>query len=389
MKKELRELPLSSIHVDEALMPRLITKVSEDTVKLYAELLESGTKFPPIKVWEDAPNHYILLDGQHRFRAYQRIGRRTIHAEVLTGITREEAKLIAIRENAQRGLPLTREELRLLARNLAQEGLPKKLIAETLGVSESTLRRWLKDLIQKEKEQKESRNEEILALYELGLTPDEIAEQTGVSRATIFRVLKKVKEEETGTPPSSPSKEETMRPSHKDSSSALDVSTETPPPKQESHPSKKESADSESLISEVQETVKTLKKLLKTAKDADVYEIVVGYVREELKPFLAEKPTKTVKKFTEKEMEIASYILNLCEKQGLAPTDSEKALYSIIRLLQREKSLYNWGVQTDPDEGILQVVMEMWNGVISAPTNSCSKLIKHLVLTAYKRMVGV
>lgn len=102
-------LKLKDITRDSRIQPR--DKMSEETIKGYAELMREGTVFPPVVVFreevaggdEDSGITDWLADGWHRVYAAERAEQDTIRAEVYDGGI-NEAMLYAAGANAQHGL---------------------------------------------------------------------------------------------------------------------------------------------------------------------------------------------------------------------------------------------------------------------------------------------
>ena len=84
--------------------------ISEDAIARYAEDMESGDKFPPVKVITDGVKSY-LVDGFHRYFAVKKLGKTSIEAEIVTGTLRD-AILAATAANPDHGLPRTNADKR-------------------------------------------------------------------------------------------------------------------------------------------------------------------------------------------------------------------------------------------------------------------------------------
>ncbi|MDR9774327.1 hypothetical protein RJJ65_16975 [Rhizobium hidalgonense] len=84
-------------------------KTDWPTVKRYAELMANGTIFPPVRVALTDPTNatkgYTLVDGWHRVRATQEIGRGAISAAVVAAEA-HEIPWIAYEANRGHGLRL-------------------------------------------------------------------------------------------------------------------------------------------------------------------------------------------------------------------------------------------------------------------------------------------
>jgi transposase/uncharacterized ParB-like nuclease family protein len=177
----IREIPVSKIEIIQGLLPRVETHTVEDKVEEYREAMELGSEFPPITVWQK-DNEYWLIDGMHRLLASKRLGRETIKAEVVELKDMLEAKILAITKN-RHGLPLTKEEKRLLCQNLYMEGLEVSELQKIFGISERTIYYWTSGL--KRREKPEELKEKALEMRRQGYTQEQVARELGVDRSTI------------------------------------------------------------------------------------------------------------------------------------------------------------------------------------------------------------
>jgi hypothetical protein len=76
-----------------------------ERVQEYAEAMERGEDFPPVRVVEDGKNRW-LVDGFHTLAAYARLGKTMVPAEVVEGDL-ETAHREAWKANARRGAEYT------------------------------------------------------------------------------------------------------------------------------------------------------------------------------------------------------------------------------------------------------------------------------------------
>lgn len=97
----LQKLKVSEIRTDGGTQMR--EKISEPTVKLYADLMKDGADFPPPVAFFDG-RHYWLADGFHRMEARLANGQSNISCDVRGG-SRRDAVLWSISANATHGLP--------------------------------------------------------------------------------------------------------------------------------------------------------------------------------------------------------------------------------------------------------------------------------------------
>ena len=105
----------------------------------YKEAKEPGESpvypFPEIWVWKE-DDKYVLITGYHRLAAARQAGLDKIHVKIFTG-TKEEAVLLAMRDNQKHGLRLSRGDLKYCIEKVL-ELFPDKshaVIAEMLGCS--------------------------------------------------------------------------------------------------------------------------------------------------------------------------------------------------------------------------------------------------------------
>jgi ParB-like chromosome segregation protein Spo0J len=177
----IKEVPVSKIEIIQGLLPRVETHTVEDKVEEYREAMELGSEFPPITVWQKG-DEYWLIDGMHRLMASKKLGRTTIKAEVVELKDMLEAKVLAITKN-RHGLPLTKEEKRILCQNLYMEGVEIPELQKIFGVSERTIYYWTNGL--KRREKPEELKEKALEMRKQGYTQEEVARELGIARNTI------------------------------------------------------------------------------------------------------------------------------------------------------------------------------------------------------------
>jgi len=177
----IKDVQVSKIEVIQGLLPRVETHTVEDKVEEYKEAMALGSEFPPITVWQKG-NEYWLIDGMHRLMASKRLGKETIKAEVVELKDMLEAKVLAITKN-KHGLPLTKEEKRLLCQSLYMDGVEISELMRIFGVSERTVYNWTSGL--KRKAKPEDIREKALEMRRQGYTQEEVARELGVDERTI------------------------------------------------------------------------------------------------------------------------------------------------------------------------------------------------------------
>jgi len=187
------ELEIKAIHIPWDLLPRVITGRSEDKVKEYVDMIESGVEFDPILVWDKGNGEYWVIDGVHRIEAHKRVGRSTIKAELISCKNETDYRIKAIQANLKHGLPLKKEEKIILAQELYyKHNISLEELCKIFGVSERTIYRWIGDVI---KQKKEDLKEQALQLREKGFTQEKVASLLKVDQATISRWEKEKNEE--------------------------------------------------------------------------------------------------------------------------------------------------------------------------------------------------
>ena len=133
-------LDISKIRIDGDTQPRLA--IDQVVVAEYADLLESGTEFPPVQVVSDGAVHW-LVDGFHRYFAHRKLGRKQIKAEVTTGL-QEEAQWLSLSANKAHGLRRTNnDKAKAVIKALKMKpGQSDGAIAEHVGVAQNTVTRY-------------------------------------------------------------------------------------------------------------------------------------------------------------------------------------------------------------------------------------------------------
>ena len=137
----MKKLNLLNIRTDGGTQPRV--KLDQDLVKEYAEVMREGVVFPPVEVFHDG-SEYWLVDGFHRYFGYKANGLTSIEAIVHTGTLRE-AQFYAWKANNKHGNRLKAEDIRAIIRIMfADEEYSKwsnNHIAKELDISSMTVGR--------------------------------------------------------------------------------------------------------------------------------------------------------------------------------------------------------------------------------------------------------
>lgn len=173
------DLTLTEIIFDETIYPR--AEWSQSTVNRYAEALNAGDEFPPIVLEADTNR---LLDGKHRLEAHRQAIRDTIRVvwqEVPEGIP---AKLFAASLSAKHGDRIKGDELKLIAREIAEENpdYDLKTIASYSGVTRQTVSKWVGDIIE---HRREVRKLKALLLSRAGWSVRQIADFLSMGKTQV------------------------------------------------------------------------------------------------------------------------------------------------------------------------------------------------------------
>jgi ParB-like chromosome segregation protein Spo0J len=136
-----KKLNLLNIRTDGGTQPRL--ELDQNLVKEYAEVMREGVVFPPVEVFHDG-SEYWLVDGFHRYFGYKANGLTSIEAIVHTGTLRE-AQFYAWKANNKHGNRLKAEDIRAILRIMLTDEEYSKWsnnhIAKELDISSMTVGR--------------------------------------------------------------------------------------------------------------------------------------------------------------------------------------------------------------------------------------------------------
>jgi transposase len=134
-----KTLNLLNIRIDGGTQAR--EELNQETVSEYAEKMRDGEVFPPVTVFFDGSD-YWLVDGFHRYFATKANGKTSIDCDVENG-TLKEAVRFSWKANAKRGLPLNANDQRKIILAMLQDIEVKewsnRKIAEWVGVSHFTV----------------------------------------------------------------------------------------------------------------------------------------------------------------------------------------------------------------------------------------------------------
>ena len=188
---------VSDLTWDQFIYPR--GGKSQQTINAYAEALEIGAQFPPIKIQRvfnypaadgnKTTRATIILDGNHRWSAFKEKGIKEIAAVEWKDkpLDYEKNKVALLLESAEcnisHGDRLSPGDKKRIARDIASTDPECKwtesALAEKLGVIQQTVNTWISDIRAR---QKASRNTTIIRLSRLGWSQEKIAEAVGLSR---------------------------------------------------------------------------------------------------------------------------------------------------------------------------------------------------------------
>ena len=146
-----KSVNISSINTDPTgIQPR--TRLSQEAVRSYSEMYESGeATFPAITV-ALLDDEYRIIDGYHRVAACQAVGIRSIRATVIECGSLAEAATNAARLNRIHGVPMTADDrkstLAALIEQYEKEGHEYSVayLAESVGLPRSTAQRVIRSM---------------------------------------------------------------------------------------------------------------------------------------------------------------------------------------------------------------------------------------------------
>jgi len=173
---------MSTISVKEVvfrddLYPRF--EPNQATIQKYSDSVEY---LPPIKLNQNN----ILIDGFHRWKAFQIAGMMEIPCEIIETASEKELKKLAYQFNSNHGLQLNNDEKRKYAQEMFGD-MSVKEMSLVLGVTERVIRVWT------ETQAKAAKEEQARRVCELYLkawhTQESIADVLGVTHKTISNII--------------------------------------------------------------------------------------------------------------------------------------------------------------------------------------------------------
>jgi CRISPR/Cas system CSM-associated protein Csm2 small subunit len=166
-------IAVTDIVFRQDLYPRF--EPDQAAIQRYSDSVEF---LPPIQVNQNN----ILIDGFHRWKAYQVAGKTEIPCEVVETASEKELKRLAYRLNSIHGLQLAPAEKAKYAQEMYGEMTVEEL-ATLLSVDARTVRRWTES---QRKAADEERKRRIVELYlRAWNTQETVADIVGVTQPTI------------------------------------------------------------------------------------------------------------------------------------------------------------------------------------------------------------
>jgi len=139
MVGKLKILEISDLIMDSEIYPRF--EIENNRVKDYSESMNSGALFPPITV-AHYRGKYIVIDGWHRVKAYQRNKILRLQAEIIPFETEREMFVEAVKRNITHGKSFTRKEKVDIACRLKNMSISTIKISEMVCITEQRIRLW-------------------------------------------------------------------------------------------------------------------------------------------------------------------------------------------------------------------------------------------------------
>ncbi len=173
------KLQTSEIIFREDLYPRF--RPNPSIIQSYSENID---QLPPVEVNQ----HNELIDGYHRWKAFETVGMDEIDVQVTETKSEAEFLQLAIARNAKHGQQLTREEKKDLANRLFFQ-LSPQVICETLAISDRTFRTYTAATA---RQRDAELNRKIFELWLSCRSQQHIAESLQTDQARVSRVLEEV-----------------------------------------------------------------------------------------------------------------------------------------------------------------------------------------------------
>lgn len=150
-----RMMKLEELRLDGGTQTRV--RMQQSVVREYAEAMSRGEKFPPVDVFFDGMD-YWLVDGFHRYRACEINGIKTIAAKIMEG-SREDAVLYSLGVNATHGLRRTNADkqnaVRIMLEHPEWSKWSDREIASRCGVGNEMVSRYRRSMNDENENQQE------------------------------------------------------------------------------------------------------------------------------------------------------------------------------------------------------------------------------------------
>ena len=173
-------ISIDDVVLRDDLDPRLGER-DDDLIAQYADIFDA---LPPIEINQ----HNEVIDGWHRVRAAEREKRTEIAYVVVETDGDDDLSDRMWESNLRHGVQYTRDQRLTQGLKLYQRKLSTGQIANRVGVSAATVRRWTKAL---REEDRRIRDERIFELAEAGTSLRQIADEVDVDHKTVAATLGK------------------------------------------------------------------------------------------------------------------------------------------------------------------------------------------------------
>lgn len=189
MTKQITQIPISSIILDENVYPR--KGIDQKRGGIFAENIRDGFKFEPIEVKSDPnnPGRYRLLDGAHRWSAYKTTGVTETEA-IIKNLDGDDPLLYAAKK-AIGPRQLTEDEARDTARRAYNKNptLTSSDIGKAIGRPRQTVDSYIAGLRAATQMGLDIR---IFRMNRFGIPQGRITKRSGISQQTISHHLPKM-----------------------------------------------------------------------------------------------------------------------------------------------------------------------------------------------------
>jgi len=190
MSKKIRTVKIEDIKQEVFVRKEL----SEDRWLQFAMWIDEGVDVGRPTLTEK----YVVIDGRHRIRAFQYLGKKEIECEIVD--LKDEVDMISEAWKANQGgaLPPTQEDTELTVHELDKRGVKVQEIAKLLGLPPGITRTYIKNIRSKNKRITIKRAADAVAVG--GLRATESAEKHKVPLRDLQQYLKKAPPDPKGIP---------------------------------------------------------------------------------------------------------------------------------------------------------------------------------------------